>query len=166
MLRARRQWAAVSEVEAELTELSAQRGEGVVWSDSPTRAAPAAAEVSSEPSRERSLSELRRDKTVTKVRALRMRSWHLKTNARLCLVIVLLEDVPQLVFVSVVGRLDTGRAASAISLVGIGVSVCWAVFNWSRGRMARTHASRLQERSAPAGTSSTGESSGDAELAI
>ncbi len=31
---------------------------------------------------------------------------------------MLLEDVPQLVFVSVFGRLDTGRQSSAISLVG------------------------------------------------
>ena len=65
------------------------------------------------------------------------------------------------------GRLDAGRQSSLISLCGIAVSFAWAVFNFVRGRMARTHAAILQERSA-GGTSATGasEGSGDAELAI
>ena len=94
------------------------------------------------------LTELQRQHTSTKARALRVRSWYLHASGRLCLAIVLLEDLPQLIIVAALGRLDPSLPSSRATFTGIAVSFTWALINLGRGRLADWRARGLQEREA------------------
>jgi len=76
--------------------------------------------------------------TVLEARAvaLRLRSWHWTSRARLCVAILLLEDLPELMLMWMLGRLNFVAQSSRVSLIGVGVSASWAFLQLYRGKRA------------------------------
>lgn len=78
------------------------------------------------------------------------RSWHLTAQAKLCLAIVLFEDLPQLVVLLLFGKLNFQNESSRASIVGIGVSLSWALFQLWRGKRAAHYAATKRTEIEPA----------------
>lgn len=82
--------------------------------------------------------------------ALRYRSWHWTVQARLCVAILVLEDIPELVVMGALGRLNFDTQSSGVVLVGVAVSALWAGIQLARGKRARQNARETRGKIEPA----------------
>lgn len=65
--------------------------------------------------------------------AFRLRSWHLTTQAKLCVAILLVEDLPELIFMASLRKLNFVDDSSRASLIGVALSASWAAVQLYRG---------------------------------